>query len=259
MLKSQVPHLADSLDDAEAVKAVKKLDCLPLGVQLAIGILNEAKCSLEEFNEQWSTPRDVLEDGEDTSRLHSRSAPYPASLGQVYKTSISSVAAGPKLMLQIFSILDPDNIQESKLFAQVSDSAPAEIRELSRYRLKYRRDLTVKGLVSSRTSDDAHATTTGVSMHRLLQAAVQSDMKAQNLQMAFNGAALLVSFQMMHLWDPNSNWVKVGQLFTEFLPHVQAIHTFYYEYTKTLSSGQAQQHQLRVPIEFIKVLHRAAS
>ena len=51
MLKSQVDSSTINFDHQEAETLAKNMDYSPLGIQLAIGVLNETGCSLADFNQ----------------------------------------------------------------------------------------------------------------------------------------------------------------------------------------------------------------
>jgi hypothetical protein len=239
MLRSQLPDEVE-FGKEEALKIVRRVQCLPLGIQACVGVINEARCSLGDFNLQWSAPKALLEEA---------FAPYEnGGLGDVWKLALLKIDNESRAMIEVFSLLDPDNIQE-RIFVVGNHSLPMNNVEYLQNRVKCIKTL-LKGLVQPNTAvQGTHLRS--FHMHRLLQTCVQMEMSPESLQDAFNSAITLVCGMMSPLW--NTTWPKIHMDYKEYFTHVQTIRRYYLE-----MSEEESKCPLTIPINFLELLRLGA-
>jgi hypothetical protein len=254
MLKDQVSTLftGGENDEEEALKVVKRVGCLPIGIQASIGLINEAGCSMRDYNQQWNNAMAVLTD---TRKRHvfRNFAPYENvddALEEVWLGSLTGLDAESRSMIEIFALLDPDNIQEEELFKVGHGWQAASLVLVAKNRVRCIGALFIRSLVTLNARSH-HSDPRCVSMHRLIQACTQKHMGAASRQEAFNGAAIVLSAALTHVWQ--SNWPKIRKEYKEIFPHVQSLHRFYRETTS------ARENIAETPLEFLQVMHKAAS
>lgn len=254
MVKAQVPKLftGGENDEKEALEVVKRVGCLPLGIQASIGLINEADCSLRDYNQQWTNPMAVLKDAR-KKHVFRNFAPYENvgdELEEVWLGSLTSLDAHSRFMIEIFALLDPDNIQEEELFKVAQGWQASKLVMVANNRVRCTGALLSRSLVGSNARSH-RSDPRCVNVHRLLQACTQKHMDADSRQEAFNGAAIVLSSALTHLWE--SNWPKIRKEYKEIFPHVQSVHRFYRETTS------AEEKITDTPLEFLQVMHKAAS
>ena len=248
MLKDRIEPSVANFNDEEALRIVKNLDFLPLGIVLVIGILNSHHCSLADYNEQWSRPEDVLTE-DNIEHINRPFAPYPNLIEKVYNDLLSTLDPDPKAMIQILSYLDPDNIQEGALFDRFRSSDIQSLAKLARFRIKYCGLLLAKSLVTLK--EKSTEGNSPISMHRLLQGFLHKSMSPEAVQESFQGATRIVCAAMTHLWQSNFRLIRAE--FSEVFPHAQKIHGYFRDLHKELGP------RLQLPLDFIRLLHKAGS
>lgn len=258
MLFAQVSQSTIGNDNYEqALKIVKRVDCVPIGIQASISLLHETEdsCfgSLEDFNEQWPKPRHVLEEA-NVDRLHRHYAPYTTCLFEAYSSLVAGLESPSRLLVNILSLLDPDKLQVKELLNKVrlvNTPSAVALKTVTGNRAKYLGPLTLKSLICGHATQDKSPES--FNMHRLLKAFLQGEMQNDLTlaRSAISGASVLISSALTHVWESNGS--KMRTEFAEFFPHVQSIHEFYVECV------EGGQDSFKLPIEFIQLSHIAAS
>ncbi len=247
MLKDGIkaPHC----DIEEATKIVKCLGRSPLGVQAAIGLINDAQLSLTTFNEHFSSPKNLL-DAVQREHIFRSWAPYEKTLAQVWFEEldrVSNASAEGMRMVEIIALLDPDNIQEQLLMDGLNRTDKDHQKLLGTLTKSF---MVLKRLVSTKTLKE------GVEprhffVHRQLQICTQRRMTLKKTQEeTFKSATAILSRVMSSHWQ--YNWENFKREYTEYFPHVQAVHQFYREI-----SDEGQQLQT-ISVLFLEMLRKAA-
>jgi hypothetical protein len=253
MLKTQIPtDVYGSRGEEEALKIVKNVNCLPIGIQVAIGTINENRCSLEQYNQGWTKPADLIQEA-GAHRVHRNFAPYPTPIAHVYQDSLAKLDPESRTMIRMFALLDPDKIQEEELFDRFQDKGPAFLMKVAQKRIKCHGALSSRTLIGATTHSDG-GRQTSVNIHRLLQGFLQTQISSEGVdavQTALLGAVVVISAAMTHVWE--SNWPKVRKEFIEIFPHVQAINRFFCDII--IENGI----DVQMPLELIQMIHKGAS
>lgn len=248
MLLDQIPDdLKTPGDEGEAEVIARRMGFLPLGMQAVIGQTNEAGCSLRPYNEQWNSPRLVLADSSDT-HVYRNFAPYKKAFADVLSETLHGLDNDTRRMTEIFSLLDPDNIQEDLFLA---DSIEGNLRHAGyiKNRVKCIGNLS-KGLIGKNaTHPDQHYRS--FHMHRLLQACTQMKMIHEYRQAAVNAVTVLLCTRLSSAWE--LDWPKIHEQYAKYFPHVKKVHEFYTE----LADGDTVS-KFDIPVAFIAMLRKGA-
>jgi hypothetical protein len=247
MLKAQLPEEIEFVKD-EAMKIVKRVECLPLGIQASVGLINEARCSLEDFNLQWSAPRALLQEAS-AKHVYRHFAPYEnGGLADVWTLALLKVDDESRQMIEVFSLLDPDNIQE-RIFVEGNHNRPMKTLTYLKNRVKCIKTL-LKGLIQPNTAEKG-THLRNFHVHRLLQVCVQMIMSKEAHQAAFDSATTLVCGMISPLWE--TDWTKVHKEYKEYFTHIQTIRQYYIEMPQ-----DENDFPLMIPVNFLELLRLGA-
>ncbi|KAF2685916.1 TPR-like protein, partial [Lentithecium fluviatile CBS 122367] len=252
MILEQIPAHAGKRDaDArvEAQKIVERVSGLPLGIQAAIGLINQSGFTLKQYNRNYTDGRTFLKD---TSKDHSHRnfAPYPRGLYETLTDTIQYIDDNSRMLLEIFSLLDPDHIQDHIL------EAAAKNKTLQGLDYIKRSDRCLKVLANgliARNSDEGGQRLHSYHMHRLLQECVKINAKDQSFQETFEQAVLVV-YTALGTSGFEAALKTAPQRFKEYLPHVQVLHDFY----QTRSSDDPSSAPAAT-LHFIRLIRKSAS
>ncbi|KAH8203220.1 hypothetical protein TruAng_002625 [Truncatella angustata] len=233
-----------------ARQIVYRLGCLPLGIYQAANLIVNDSCLLTDFLSAYDY-RDLVSFPESTRIFRNpNEEPYRHTLLNVWSMNFESLSQNSQKLVNVFSFLNPDNI-ELELLASGAEKA-SRAGESGWSIIDSTRKLTQQkaGILHSSLMDQNSATKT-LSMHRLVQAACQHRMEPENRQKAFEMA---LSF-LHHMWPvaPRNNrhrpdlWPSQARL----LPHVLSLCRFY-------ADSQEDTVQLSGTIEFAELLYNAS-
>ena len=250
MLQSQISSgVRVSTDDEEAKKIVQRVSCLPLGIQASIGLINEDHCTLKDYNDQYDSPRKLLEEVS-VQHTYRHFAPYEKALADVWFDLLARLEkdSDSRSMIDVFALLDSDGIPE-ELFMNKLNKASLETTGFIQNRVKCIKIL-LKGLVGRNETIEGR-TLRNFNIHRLLQVCTQLRMSTESRQRAFNHAINLLCASITPNWY--SNWPTIKQEYKDVFPHVQSVHSFY------LAVKMDGEVQLDVPVEFLEMTRKAAA
>lgn len=224
-------------DEDSALVLVKRVQGLPLAIKSAVGTMMEAKCSVKKFSENWKT-EDILVDSK-SSHTSSPSSRYEHNLKTVWASGVSALSPSSRSLLQTLATLDPDGIPEEIFENAIGDSFRQFNFVGSRQYLKSCAALYKTSLIdkvekpSSETAlqsapkigvDPPHgANTSQITIHRLIQAFVRSQMRQEDWQQAFSAAVEVLNhswpYPSQHNRTQGTFWIR-QQI---FFPHVQSL------------------------------------
>ncbi|KAK2741130.1 hypothetical protein FQN57_005731 [Myotisia sp. PD_48] len=248
MFLSQIPdNLKTTEAEQEAEAIVKGMGCLPLGVQAVVGLINEAGCSLRSYNEQWNNPRLV---SKDSTALHvyRNSAPYEKALADVLFETLHSLDDDTWRMAEIFSLLDPDNIQEDLFLA---DKVEGNLRDVGYITncVKCIGKLS-KGLIGENNTQPGQYYRS-FHMHPLFQTCIQMKMIDEYRRAAVKAAAELLCTRIDDAWE--LDWPKIREQSAKYFSHVRKVHKFYVELADSNTVSNFD-----IPLSFIAMLRKGA-
>ncbi len=153
LLEAQLTqNTGQKVDREEVLAVVRRVGCLPLGIQASIGLITESQCSLKDYLSQWSTPRALVRDSE-AKHVFLPFARYDKGLSEVYSDLIERLDEDSRQMMETMALLDPDNIQEELFSPKDIDEDLAETGFIQN-RVKCVGKLSAIGVYRNTTSDD---------------------------------------------------------------------------------------------------------
>jgi len=233
----------------EARKVVARVAGLPLGIQAAIGLINESHLTLKQYNQKYTDGRTFLRavERDHTSRPFD---PYPQGLRETLNDTIKSLGGSTRRLLEIFSLLDPDHIQD-RLWEAATENDTLRTFDYVKNATDYLPSLYNSGIV--RNVDEVGQRLTSVRMHRLLQDCVRLFSSDDSFQQTFEHAVIMVDTAMGSTYFKTAHQTAPQQL-REYLPHVQMLHDFYHA---QLTEGRT--HKIIPTMHFIRLLRKSAT
>ncbi|KAI1760076.1 hypothetical protein GGR53DRAFT_511161 [Hypoxylon sp. FL1150] len=265
MVLTQITPFAKGQDqqqaEIEARKLIERLGNHPLAIQSAIGSINESSRKLVHWNKRANTEQILSSEHHNSFRY----APYPKGLREAFASRVEGLDDSSRLLLDVLSTLDPDQIPEQL----IDQASPAEdlgtidfVADLDHCVSQVSKGLIVRGVrrETGNPSNESVKDRTSFYMHRLLRDFVHSRMSDKGRQAAFETASKLLSLAIdtrNHPQGESVNAVKyrvtLDQEYTSmYLLHIRSLHEFY--------EGCCKQHgkNLRVPIHFLRMLVRSS-
>jgi tetratricopeptide (TPR) repeat protein len=119
-------------DNQRALELAKRLGCLPLALQQAVGFISTRHCSFEEYLNRWDSAEKKVVEWHDELELK-----YPRSIATTWELSFDEMKPEGKKALRLICWLAPDPIPKALLYkvGQVPNSFDMEegIAELEKY------------------------------------------------------------------------------------------------------------------------------
>jgi tetratricopeptide (TPR) repeat protein len=173
-------NIGEDVDSAasrdEAQQIVKVLGCLPLAIEQAAGYIREASKDISSFLAMYSANRKYL-----LARTPRGNRSYPSSVAATWKLSFDVIASkcpAAANLLQLFAFLNPDTILIDFLQAGL-EGLDSELQEVIQNPLVLFEALfELERFSLIRRS----ITTNSVSIHRLVQAAIQDDLSPDKVR-----------------------------------------------------------------------------
>ena len=193
----------------------ERLDGHPLAIVQSASFLVQSQLSLEEFL--------LIFDKSETAFLGSRWAPpesnYRGDLFEVWSLALSELSTSSREVLQVFSFLNPDFIQDSML-KQSRTVASEQLPWKSLNTSDNRSDLLSAALISR------SPVRRGVRVHRLVQDVVRIKMDPDEFQKALSNAEALVSSAWIDAISRDLSKPSNRQVLDNLLPHVTRLKDF---------------------------------
>lgn len=249
MILDQVPSTSrngDFDEQEEALRIVKRVSGLGLGIQAAIGLINESNCSLKRYNAKYTDARAVLRETS-AEQVHRNFAPYPKGLYEVLTEALENLTQDARMLIEMFALLDPDRIQEGLL------DIAAETEGLKGIGFVQNQMRCINSLMNgliAKNSHEAHQRSPSFHIHRLLQQCVIMDMTERSRQQAFDVAATIISSAI----GPEPTLESAVLQFREYFPHAQSLHDFFRQNMKKEGSSESS-----ILLQFIQLLRKAAA
>ncbi|KAL8833577.1 MAG: hypothetical protein Q9170_004192 [Blastenia crenularia] len=249
MILAQVPRSSrngDFDEREEALKIVKRVSGLALGVQAAVGLINETNYSLKRYNAKYTDARAVLKDTS-AEQVHRNFAPYPQGLYEVLTETIANLSQDARMLIEMFALLDPDRIQDGIL------ETAAESESLKGIGFVQNETDCMKSLMNGLIASnglEVEQRFPSYHIHRLLQKCVIMDMTETSRQRAFDIAAGIISSNI----GAETTVESAAFHFKEYFPHVQSLHDFFHQNIEKDGSSNNS-----TPLDFIQLLRKGAA
>jgi len=236
-----------TLEDEDARTLVKRVGCLPVAIRTCIGQINEADCSLEEYNKQWTDARAIIQDA-DVKHVETLNARYDKGLRELWAVSFKNLDGNARALINVFSLLDDEHIPEAllkneKLYTKLPflKSRVRAIRDLSQSSL-IGKELGMETGTTLQTGKRFH-------IHRMTRTFAQIQMDHRAEQAAFDAASLLLDAAVVYA-QKGVSFLREESYFQ----HVQALHDYY----QSTVNGETVNGVITVSISFIKVIRKVA-
>jgi hypothetical protein len=249
MILSQIPISARKGvfdEQEEAQKIVNQTSNLALGMQAAIGLINESSCTLQQYNKLYSNIQIFLKDAR-AEHVYRNFAPYPQGPLEVFTAALTNLKSDARELLEFYSLLDPDPIQDA-ILDKASEMKTLKHVGFVQNRQACNRSL-FNGLIARNLHTD-HKRLTGIRIHRLLQHCVRLNMTTTRLNQAFQLATSLVSNSI----TITHNSIRDPSDYKEFAYHIQSLlDIFRQTHTDAFNEGIVPN------FDFVRLLRQSAS
>lgn len=241
LLQSSLLQPSTNTEDARTI--VQRVGCLPVAIRTCIGQINEADCTLDDYNKEWNDARSIISQS-DVKYVESLNARYDKGLRDLWAKSFRNLNDDARALINVFSLMDDEHIPEELL---KNESLYQELPFL-RHRVRAIRDLAESSLIGKETQSQSQASKR-FHIHRMTRAFAQMQMDPESCQAAFDSAALLLNATVVsNSRDPNFARNK------SYFQHVQAL----YDYYESTVNGESDQSNriLVASIAFIQLLRK---
>lgn len=238
LVKSLLGGKFESKHDEDAARVlVKRVQGLPLAIKSAVGTMMEVKCSVKKFSENWKT-EDILVDSK-SSHTSSPSSRYEYDLKTVWASGVSALSPSSRSLLQALVILDPDGIPE-EIFENATGD-PFQLFDFVGSRQYFRScaalyktslidkiekpssETTLQPAPMTGVDPPQGTNTSQITIHRLIQTFVRSQMLPEDWKQAFSAAVEVLNhswpYPSQHNRTQGSFWITQEI----FMPHVQSL------------------------------------
>lgn len=231
---------------AEALKLAQRTSCHPLLIKHCLGDVHERQCTLDYYNKQsWETGIFV----DTNNQINSVYAPYERSLSEALRQRVEMLDQESRDLIDVFSLLDPDNISTDLFDSPQRKKWPQEIQNI-KFIAKFAacQVRVTKGLVSHR-GRDKHGREI-LALHRVNRDFLWHSMTTDSRIIAFNAAVRLLLHATDKVWMAanvldGKHQSKRGldhRIITWHFINIEAIRHFFQEhYDPKAASGQGFQ------------------